>query len=107
MDFEPGWELQAVKENAARLRGLRKERRISRRLLAEEAGVNVSQVSRAERGQDVRFSTLLKIYAGLGFLAEIELQEICEEAADLLIRKSWRRLERRLAGLERGKRWYK
>jgi transcriptional regulator with XRE-family HTH domain len=105
VDFSPGWTDERVRENAERIRGLRKERRISRKLLADEAGVNVSQISRAERGQDVRFSTMLKIYAGLGYLVDLQLQETCEETEDLLQRETWRRLERCYAGLEMGKRW--
>ena len=101
MDFEAGW----IRENAARLRDLRVERRISRKHLADEAGVNASQICRAEAGQDVRISTLLKIYGGLGYRADLELQEICEEAGDLLTQEAWRREERRDAGLLMGKRW--
>ena len=104
-DLEPGWELRWVRENAARIHGLRLERRISRRQLADEAGVNVSQVSRAEAGQDIRLSTLLKIYDGLSYRIEFELQELCEEAGKLLSDESWRRAYRRDAGLLTGKRW--
>ena len=105
MDFEPDGTVLWIRENAARLRGLRIERRISRKQLADEAGLNVSQVSRVETGQDARISTLLKIYSGLGFAFELELQEICEEAGDLLEKESWRREARRDAGLLTGKRW--
>jgi transcriptional regulator with XRE-family HTH domain len=106
MDFEPGWELRWVRKNGKRLRGLRKERRISRKLLADEAGVNVSQINRTEAGQDIRLSTLLKICGGLGYRLEFVLEEICEEAGPLLTAESWRRQERRYAGLDTGKRWF-
>jgi transcriptional regulator with XRE-family HTH domain len=82
---------------------LRRERGISRRHAAAEAGVCVSQVARVERGMDARLSTWLKLYHGLGYAVELEPQELCEEAGDLLTREKWRRLERRDAGLDR--RW--
>jgi hypothetical protein len=53
----------------------------------------------------VRLSTLLKICAGLGYRIELEFQETCEEAGELLIEESWRRQERRDEGLLKGKRW--
>ena len=105
MDFEPRSTLRWIRENGARLQELRIERRISRKQLADEAGVNVSQVSRVETGRDVRISTLLKIYAGLGYYIQFELQEICEEVGELLSTESWQRRERREAGLLMGKRW--
>ncbi|MFI5361125.1 MAG: helix-turn-helix domain-containing protein [Elusimicrobiota bacterium] len=105
MDFEPGWELRWVRENGGRLESLRLERRISRKQLADESGLNVSQISRAEAGQNVSLSTLLKICYGLGYRFEYELQEIAEEAGELLERESWRREERRDRGLIMGKRW--
>jgi transcriptional regulator with XRE-family HTH domain len=105
MDSEPGWERRWVAENGARLRELRLERRISQNQLADEAGVNVSQVSRVEAGRDAQISTLLKIYAGLGYKIDLELSETCEEVGDLLVEESLRRQERRLAGMLSGKRW--
>ncbi len=105
MDLEPGWERRWVRENGERLRNLREERRISQKHLADEAGVNVSQVSRAEAGRDIQLSTLLKISAGLGYELELQFQETCEEAGELLSRESWRRQERRDEGLLMGKRW--
>jgi transcriptional regulator with XRE-family HTH domain len=105
MQFEPGWTLDWVRENGARLQDLRIERRISRKQLADEAGVNVSQISRVEAGRDIRLSTLLKISAGLGYQIELIFQETCEEAGELLERKSERRQDRRDDGLLTGKRW--
>ena len=105
MDFEPGWTSHWIRENGVRLRELRIERRISRRQLAAASGVYASQVCRAEAGRDARISTLLKIYDGLGYRVEFELQETCEEAGELLSKESWRRQERRDAGLLLGKRW--
>lgn len=105
MEFEPGWTRRWVRENASRIEALRVERKISRNQLADEAGVNASQITRAERGRDVRLSTLLKIYAGLGYRVELALNETCEEAAALLIDEHDRRGDRRDDGLLMGKRW--
>ena len=69
------------------------------------SGLNVSQITRAESGRDIQLSTLFKIAAGLGYQMEFTFQEMCEEAGELLERESWRREERRDAGLIMGKRW--
>jgi transcriptional regulator with XRE-family HTH domain len=58
MDLEPGWERRWILRNASRLAELRKERRVSQNLIADEARLNASQVWRAERGRDIRLSTL-------------------------------------------------
>ena len=106
MDWESGWDLRQVAETGALLRELRLERRISQNQLADEAGVNVSQISRVEAGQDGRLSTLLRIFDGLGYRARFDYLEVCDEAGDLLSEESWRRHERRAAGLLMGsKRW--
>ena len=67
--------------------------------------MNVSQVSRTEAGRDVQLSTLLRLYDGLGYRIHLELQEVSEEAGQLLAEESWRREERRDNGLLMGKRW--
>jgi len=103
MNSEPGWIPRWIRENGARLRDLRIERRISLKQLADEASVNVSQISRVEAGQDARMSTLLKIYRGLGYYVDMDLQESCEEVGDLLSKEAWRREEYRDMGL--GQRW--
>ncbi|MFI5345809.1 MAG: helix-turn-helix domain-containing protein [Elusimicrobiota bacterium] len=105
MDLEPGWELCWVRENGARLKELRLERHISRNQLADEAGVNVSQVWRVESGRDSQLTTFLKLYAGLGYTIKLELLEICDEVGDLLDEESQRRKDRRLEGMLSGKRW--
>jgi len=105
MDFKPGWERRWIIRNASRLGELRAERRVSQRILADEAKLNASQISRAEKGQDLRLSTLLKILDALGYRFELELQEICEEVGDLFDDESQRRAERREIGLLSGKRW--
>ncbi len=84
---------------------MRQERRITRHHLAAEAGVSPSQILRAENGQDIRFSTLLKIFSGLGYRLEFDLQETSEEIGGLLSEESWRRELRREEGMLKGKRW--
>lgn len=48
------------------LRRLRLRFGLNRRQLAAKAGVSASLVGRAEKGADVRLSTLKKLYAALG-----------------------------------------
>jgi transcriptional regulator with XRE-family HTH domain len=93
---------EAVVRAAARLRELRRERRISQRHLADEAGVNPALVNRVERGRDARLSTWAKLFEGLGY--RFEATELCEEAADLLTHERGRRWERQYDGLCVGKR---
>jgi DNA-binding XRE family transcriptional regulator len=93
---------EAVARAAARLRELRRERRISQRQLADEAGVNPALVNRVERGRDARLSTWAKLFEGLGY--RFEATELCEEAADLLALERGRRWQRRHDGLCVGKR---
>jgi transcriptional regulator with XRE-family HTH domain len=105
MHLEPGWTADWIRENGARIQDLRIERKISLKQLADEAGVNVSQVSRFERGRDARLSTLLKIAAGLGYKIEFVFQETCGDVGALLDDERYRREDRRDAGLLMGKRW--
>jgi transcriptional regulator with XRE-family HTH domain len=105
MEFGPGWTRLWIRENGERIQGLRLERRISLRQLADESGVSVSQISRIERGRDARLSTLLKIFDGLGYRIEFKLRETCEEGGALLTEESERRKDRRHDGLLQGKRW--
>jgi transcriptional regulator with XRE-family HTH domain len=105
VDFEPGWARRWVADSGLHLRELRLERGISQKQLADEAGVNVSQISRVEAGRDAQLSSVLKIYRGLGYQVRFELQEISEEAGGLLSEEAWRRQERRADGLLMGKRW--
>ena len=84
---------------AVQLERLRRERRISQRQLADEAGVDPSVVSRAEHGADAALSTWIKLYRGLGYLLVFDVQELAEEIPDLLLEEAARRRERRLMGL--------
>jgi transcriptional regulator with XRE-family HTH domain len=97
-------ESRAVPKAATLLRRLRKERRVSKRQLADEAGVNVSVVLRAERGVDARLSTWEKLFEGLGWILTLNIEEQCDEASDLLTREAGRRDQRRRDGLCAGKR---
>lgn len=73
-----------MKRLGALLRTLRRERRISQRQLADEAGVNPSVVNRAERGGDALLSTWDRLFRGLGHRLCFDTEELCEEAAELL-----------------------
>ncbi|MDE2490774.1 MAG: helix-turn-helix domain-containing protein [Elusimicrobia bacterium] len=95
---------RVVARAAALLKKLRRERRISQRLLADEAGVDSAAVSRIERGRDARLSTRAKLFEGLGYRLDFEITELCEEAGPLLAAEAWRRDERRHERLCTGKR---
>lgn len=106
MDFEAGWEGRWIRENGALLRERRVELYVSQRILADAAGLNVSQVSRVEAGRDARLSTWIKLYRGLGYeVVGFEIVEIAEDCGGLLEDEARRREERRDAGLLMGKRW--
>lgn len=81
------------------LERLRRERRISQRQLADEAGVNPSSVNRAEGGADAALSTWVKLFRGLGYLLVFDVEELAEEIPDLLAEEAARRRERRRLGL--------
>jgi hypothetical protein len=86
---------------AQHLRDLRRERRISKRQLADTAGVNVSVVHRAENGGDAKLSTWIKLFEGLGWYLLLDSTEQSEEASGVLSEENERRRERRLEGLIR------
>jgi transcriptional regulator with XRE-family HTH domain len=83
------------------LRQLRTERRVSMRVLADSAGINVSEVSRVERGQDAHLSTWEALFDGLGHRLEFEAVESSVEGPELPAEESHRRRERRRAWLNR------
>ena len=89
----------AVKRMSKLLKELREERMISRRQLADEARVNVSVVSRAERGKDAKLSTWEKLFKGLGYQLLWDTTELSEETGDLLIEEKDQRYQRQEAGL--------
>ena len=94
----------ALRRMAALLKELRYDRRISRRQLADEAGVNVSVVCRAESGDDARLSTWEKLFEGLGYRLDWKISESSEEAPDLIAEEAYARQERQRQGLCAGKR---
>ncbi len=85
----------AVSRMAALLKQMREERGISQFQLADEADVNPSVVNRAERGCDCRLSTWDKLFEGLGYELQLDVMELSEEVADLLLEEAERRRERR------------
>ena len=77
------------------MRDLREKRRISKRQLADEAGVDRSLVSRVERGQrDAQISTWANLFQALGYRLIFDVEELCEESADLLAEEAERRREK-------------
>ena len=74
--------------------------------LADEAGLNVSVVHRAERRGTAKLATWEKLFRGLGYRLEFEVLEWSEEVGGLLSEEAERRRERRLEGMCAGKRRY-
>ena len=88
------------------LKRLRMERGISQLQLADTAGVNRSVVSRAERGQDARLSTWIRLFEGAGHRLLFDTIELSEEAAGLHSEEAERRRDRRRWGLLKSGRIY-
>lgn len=80
------------------LRKLRMERHVSMRVLADQAGVDASLVSRVERGQDARVSTWVKLFLALGHRLEFDTMESSEEGPEIPAEESELRRARRLEG---------
>lgn len=55
-----------ISDIAAGLRGARERAKLSQQELARRQGLPQSQISRAERGEDLRLSTLRQLARGLG-----------------------------------------
>jgi transcriptional regulator with XRE-family HTH domain len=84
---------------AAMLKSRRRELRISRLQLADQAGVRASVVWRAERGQDSRLTTWAKLFEGLGSPLIINMKDV-DEDTEIMSRDEWSyRKERQLRGL--------
>ena len=77
---------------------------ISRRQLADTAGVNHSVVGRAERGGDAKLSTWARLFEGLGYRLSWNAQELAEDIQDLLSEEADRRREKINEGLCTNKR---
>jgi len=90
-------------EPGARLRAMRDSLDVSQRLLAEQSGVDQSDISRIERGGDVRWSTLKRLFGALGCECELVVGPADEDAEDFLREKMQKRKDR----MERGRfaRW--
>jgi transcriptional regulator with XRE-family HTH domain len=85
----------------ALLHELRTERHVSMRVLADSACVDVSVVSRAERGRDAYLSTWETLFDGLGYRLELDATEWSEEGPVILAEEAEARRERRRAGMGR------
>ncbi len=96
--------LFAVSEVASLLKQLRQERRISQLQLADQSGVDASVVNRAERGENAKLATWVKLFEGLGYRLRIEAVELSEESGEVLIEEAARRRESIRQGLRVGKR---
>jgi transcriptional regulator with XRE-family HTH domain len=64
----------------ARLRELREELGVSQRHVADLSGVSQSEVSKIERGSDVCWSTLRRLFGALG--RDIDLAVLPDECED-------------------------
>jgi transcriptional regulator with XRE-family HTH domain len=91
--------IPAVDRMAKLLRTRRRECGISQRQLADQAGVNVSVVSRAEHGGDAKLGTWDTLFGGLGDVLLFNTLESSEEACALNMEEAERRILRRLDGL--------
>ena len=60
-----------LRELGARIRTARIDRPFTQAELAAHAGVSLSTVAKLERGEDVRFSSVLDILRALGMLASV------------------------------------
>ena len=99
MDFK-----ETIVRVAGLLKELRRKRGISQRQLADESGVDRSVVNRAESGEnDAQISTWAKLFQGLGYRLILDVEELCEESADLLAEHAEQRREKRRAGRPRTK----
>ena len=63
------WVASDISDIAGTLRGARRAAGLSQQELARLGGLPQSQISRAERGEDIRLSTLRDISRGLGLEA--------------------------------------
>lgn len=99
-DLPSSWTQSAPGEQ---LRALRESRGISQRHLAEESGVDQSDIGRIERGADARLSTWKRLFGALGFDAMLAPLPISDDAEDFLRDELQRRQERMEAG--RMRRW--
>ena len=60
---------QALTELGSRIRAARIDMPLTQAELAKRAGVSLSTVAKMERGEDVRFSSVLDVLRALGMLA--------------------------------------
>lgn len=63
---------QALGEIGSRIRSARIETPLTQAELAKRAGVSLSTVAKLERGEDVRFSSVLDVLRALGMLGAVD-----------------------------------
>lgn len=83
---------------------LRRERRISQRHLADEAGLDHADVCRIESGADARLSTWKRLFRALGYDLTLVPASYAEETGDLLTEAKGARWRRQQDGLLWGRR---
>jgi len=83
------------KRLALLLETLRERQGLSKRHVADGAGLSVSMVHRAEKGQDCRLTTWAKLFAGVGYVLLIDHLEIDETVPDMIAEERDERLEKR------------
>ncbi len=64
---------QILSELGDRIRAARIDMPLTQDELAARAGVSISTVAKIERGEDVRFSSMLAILRALGMLANVDI----------------------------------
>ena len=63
---------QVLGELGSRIRAARIDMPLTQAQLARRAGVSLSTVSKLERGEDVRFTSVLDVLRALGMLAAVD-----------------------------------
>ena len=63
---------QALSELGSRIRAARIDTPLTQAELAKRAGVSLSTVAKLERGEDVRFTSVLDVLRALGMLAAVD-----------------------------------
>lgn len=78
---------------AARIRAIRRRRKLSQAKLSERSGVSLGSVKRFERSGEISFLSLIKIAAALGLDGELEhlFEEVAPSSIEEIIRgQDWK-----------------
>jgi transcriptional regulator with XRE-family HTH domain len=62
-----------IKEFGRRIKDERLSQNIKRESLSEQTGVSISTIDRIEKGEDVKFSNIIRILQGLGLVENLNL----------------------------------